>query len=242
MKVRLWHIALFVLAFIGFAIARAPASFFAPSQAGGFSYEQSSGTIWNARFEHARLGPFAASLVTWRLSFNDLIQSRLVADLGFSGAVDGDARLLGNWRGDRRIVVNTMAIDGAPLGDRMMLAGTTRITGLDIHFEEGQCRSAEGAVETDVLARNAAALHWSGPNLTGHAVCAGEVARIDLNGEDGGGSATLSLELRPNGAARWRGALLTSTPEVQAALAAAGFQAAADGRLEATGDLRWLPF
>lgn len=242
MKVRLWHIAVFLIALVVFAGASAPASFFAPRPSETFAYERAGGTVWRARFENVRLGPYDARAMSWRLSPLDLVQGKARLPLTFEdGAIEGEAMLLANWHGDRRIVASSLRLEGAALGS-LHLPGETTIEGLDIFFDGGRCAQAAGSVQSDVLTRAGAALGWPGPPLAGAAVCEGEDGRILLSGVNGlGDQVTVSVDLRGDGAVLWRARVQTTTPEAAAALAAAGFAPDGDGLVK-NGEGRWLPF
>lgn len=244
MSLRFWHVIVFLLALAIFAIARAPAGVFAPQRPGVFTYDRAEGTIWRAHFVGAQFGAYEAGAVDWRLSFVDLLQGKAVADLDFAGgAFRGSVRLLGNWRGDRRIVAEDVTIEGAPLGQTALLAGTTHIRGLDLFFADGRCATALGNVESDVLARNAELFRWRGPNVAGAASCVGEEAVIVLEGGETTDFVHTRLALRANGEGEWRAEARTSRPEVVAALAASGFQRDAEtGVMSAAQEMRWLPF
>lgn len=246
MRIRIWRIALFILALAIFAVARAPASAFVQQQPGVFTYAAAAGPIWNARFERVQVGPYAAREATWRLSLWELVQSRLYADITLAdGAIEGAVRILGNLRGDRRLITHDLVVEGVPLGDGgLMLPGATTLRGVDILFERGRCTQADATVHSDVLQRSAESLNWRGPILRGDARCEGEATLMTLAGvtrNDESVAATLTL--RPDGRGVWRAIVQVADPQVQGALAAAGFQpdATEDGVVR-TGELRWFPY
>jgi Type II secretion system (T2SS), protein N len=224
MSVRAWQLVFFVLALAGFGVAFAPASLVAPSREAGFAYTRAQGTIWNARFEGARLGPFNIGALTWEVSFADLIKGDFKAKLAASGgALTGDATLLADWRGDRRIIAESVALEGAPLSRTQTLAGLTTIQGLDLYFVRGACRSAKGAAKSDVLERNPDVLRWSGPQLAGEAACEGPAARIALEGANGPETVRASVLVHADGAGAWRAEVHSANTDAQIALTAAGF-------------------
>ena len=232
MRLKLWHAAVFVLALVGFAIAYAPAAVFAPRSSAGFSYARAEGTVWRARFEGVRLGPYDAGDLNWRLSALELLNGRLNGEARFrGGAVRGGVRMIANLAGDRRIVAEQLEVDGAPLGT-LMLAGATSARGIDVAFVGGRCHFGQGDLRSDVLSRNAAALSMRGPELSGGGICDGETAKFALAGAQGDAQVRVLLELRPNGEGRWRADAFNATGEAEITAALAGLN----------GELRWFPF
>lgn len=242
MRFRLWHALVFVLALAIFAVARAPAAYFAPQRPGVFTYDSASGTVWRAAFEGVRIGPYQARTMTWRLSPFDLVQGKARLPLTFSqGTIEGEAMLLANWRNDRRLYVSTLRLEGAPLG-AVLAPGETHIRELDVFFDDGNCAAAAGQLESDVLVRAGQALNWPGPPLSGGAVCDGEDALVRLTGTNEAGESVAALMiLSGDGAAQWRISVQTDRPETEAALAAAGFARGPEG-LGRSEEGRWLPF
>ncbi|MGE0597330.1 MAG: type II secretion system protein N [Hyphomonadaceae bacterium] len=246
MKFRLWHIVVFVIALAAFAAARAPIGAFVKERPGLFTYGSASGTVWSGRFTDVALGPYQARTMTWRLSLLELVQSRMYADITFDeGTIRGAVRLLGNLRGDRRLITHDLVVQGVPLGDSgIMLPGDTTLRGVDILFEEGRCTQAAASVHSDVLQRSSESLSWRGPILRGDARCEGDAALVDLAGVTRQDERVAALlDLRPDGSGGWRAMVRTEDPQGRAALAAAGFQVdAAEGGLVRTGELRWFPY
>jgi Type II secretion system (T2SS), protein N len=237
-----WRIIVFVVALVVFAVALMPARALIRPRPGAFSYGGSDGTIWNAHFTDVRLGRLNGGAMSWRLSFRDLTQGKIIARVEFTGGeVTGDATLLGNWHGDRRLVSNGLTLSGAPVSQRLMLPGSTTIANLDIFFRDGRCVRAQGNLFSDVLVRTSSQWRWEGPQLRGAAICAGTVARLDLSGASDSGTVRAGLDLSPNGRGVWRVEVRASRPELAAVLGAAGF-AAEQGGYRLNKDVRWLPF
>lgn len=234
----------FIVALAAFGVARAPAAAFAPQREGQFTYARAQGTIWQARFEQVQLGPYSVDELNWRLSFWGLVQGKAVADVLFSGGdIEGDVQLLANWGGDRRIVAPRISIEGAPIGAGLNLEGTTSGQGVDIFFDAGRCAAAAGAVQSDILARNEAALRWRGPPMSGAASCEGEDAIIAMAGSGTTESVRVLVRLHGDGRAQWRAAMAGAKPEMMAVLAAAGFSADPQSGVQAAGgEMRWTPF
>jgi hypothetical protein len=241
---RWWHFLVFLVVLVVSALAFAPMQVFAPQKPGIMTYEGVNGSIWSARFTQLRLGPFPVGQGQWRLSPIDLVQGRLVGDLGLSGgAVEGKGRILANRRGDRRIAAQSLTLTGLPLGQAGLLPGKTAVTDLDITFQKGQCTIAKGQFNSDVFTQNRSLLGGFGPALSGQARCAGDAAEIPLAGREGETGVAILITLRANGAAQWRASVEGAKPEVVIALAAAGFRPdQGSGALTVSGDMTWLPF
>lgn len=238
-----WRIGVFALALLVFAIARAPASVLMPQRPGVFTYDGVSGTVWDGSFQNVRLGgAYRADQMQWRLMLFDLAQGRVTARLTFAGGdIEGDAMLSRSWRGDRRISAQSLDLTGAPLGDAQ-LAGVTRIRALDITFADGLCANAAGQIESDLLARNAATLNWTGPNLSGAAQCAGDRALVTLDGLGAAEQVKVRVDLLADGAGRWFAEIGSRTQAVQIGLAAAGFSFDPGSEtLSISKDMRWFP-
>jgi hypothetical protein len=228
-----WRGVVFLIALAAAAIAWAPAAVFAPQRPGTFEYAQVSGSVWRARFDAARLGPYRVDGIDWRLSFWDLVQGKLVGDATFSGEARGDVRLMANLDGDRRLIAPDLTLDGLPIGGRR-LDGVIRVTGFDVAFVDGRCVIGAGRIETDALAKAGGQFGFAFGPLAGDARCDGEVARIALASTAPDAHARLDFELRASGVASWRASIVPGTPDKAATLALLGLTAA-------EGDFRWLP-
>jgi hypothetical protein len=240
--IRSWRLIVFLAALAVSAVALAPARLFVRQQPGALTYASADGTIWRARFGGVRFGPFDAGDVAWRLSFKDLVQGKMIARIDMSGGeIVGDAAVLGNWRGDRRLVAHSLHLTGAPVTPTLRLAGVTTVGNLDLLFRDGRCAAAQGALFSDVLVRTSSQWRWQGPQLRGTAICVDEAARLDLSGSSESGSVRAALDLAPDGRGVWRIEVRTSRPEVGVALRAAGFgPGPQDFRL--SREVRWSPF
>jgi hypothetical protein len=243
MKIRLWHIGVFVVALLVSVVAWAPAAFFIPQRPDELTYRRAEGTIWDARLVDLHVGGYTAREATWRLNFADVIRGRAIVPVTLSGGeMDGSLTLLGNVGGDRRLAIQSLRLAGAQLGG-LRLAGETRIEGFDVLFQDGVCARALGRIDSDVLAVGGAELGWAGPPLTGDVACDGEDARVVLSGaNDQGERVDLRILLGRDGAASWRLSVLSEQPETVQLLAAQGFTADfADGSLGYGGEARWFP-
>jgi hypothetical protein len=243
MAARLFRILFVIAVLAAIGIAFAPASLLIPERHGVFTYGRAEGTIWNARFEEARIAELDAGKVNWRLSAPDMLQGRVNAQVTFGGGdVAGDATLIAGLGGDRRLVARRVRIEGAPLGG-MNLEGVTTIDNLDISYAKGRCTAAQGAIVSEIPTKNVARLRWLGPRLSGQAHCAGNAALLTLNGAGEGSTLHSVLELKANGKAVWRAEVSSDRVGGVQALGAAGFRLGRDAKsADARREFRWFPF
>jgi len=244
-KIRIWHIAFFVIALIGFAIARAPASLIVPSREDGLAYSRAEGTIWDGRFVDARLNGVDAGTISYKVSFIKLVRGMVYVDFDMAGgALTGEGlNFRADWRGDRRLIAPNLTLEGAQLGEGLTLAGATQIRGLDLYFSDGACVTASGTLRSDVLSRSAAALNWRGPQLNGEASCRDSAAQLTLLGATGEGDTIQSfIELTPTGEGLWRAFVSTQQPVLRTVLTQRGFAPLGEGpNISLSRNFRWLP-
>lgn len=244
-KIRLWHIAFFVVALVVFAVARAPASLVVPSREGGLAYSRAEGTIWSGRFVEARLNGVDAGTISYKVSLFNLVRGLLDVDFDMEGgALSGEGLTLkADWRGDRRLIAPDVTLQGAQVTEGLALVGATRIEGLDLYFSGGRCVTAAGRLSSDVLARSGAQLGWQGPRLSGEASCRDAAAQLTLIGASSDGDTVQSLiELAPTGEGLWRAFVGTQKPALRAMLEQQGFRQFEGGpNVLLSKDFRWLP-
>jgi len=242
MKIKIWHIAVFILALVIFAMIMAPAAFFVRQQPDSFRFARVSGSIWDGRLDAVEVGPYRAETARWRISALDVIQGKVRAPIDFdSGTIEGRVMLLANVQNDRRIFIPTLRLDGVDLGTQGAWAGEVRISNLDILFINGVCTAAQGAIYSDVFVRAGETLGWAGPPLNGSAVCEGEDAVVSAIGRNAlGEEVNTRVVLRGDGAGSWRVVVRNPQPATAVALAGAGLQAE-DGEFGYGEDLRWFP-
>jgi hypothetical protein len=242
MKIRIWHVIVFVVALVIFAVLMAPAAFFVRQHPGAFTYARVHGSIWNARLEEVQLGPYHAETARWRIAVLDVIQGKVRAPIDFEqGTIQGRVMLLANFSNDRRIFIPTLQLEGVDMGPRGAWPGEVRISNLDIFFEDGVCAAAQGAVYSDVFVRAGETLGWAGPPLNGVAACEGNDAVITVNGRNSAGEQVVGrMLLRGDGSGAWRVAVQGAQPETAAALIGAGLEQG-DGEIGYGEDMRWLP-
>jgi hypothetical protein len=244
MKIKLWHIAVFTLALIVFAVARAPASLVAQQRPGQLTYARAEGTIWSGQLHDVVIGGYRAERASWRLALLDVVQGRAIVPIDFeNGEIEGRVVLLGNIGGDRRIAAQPLRLQGLRLNEGVVLPGETTFYNVDILFEDGRCVRAQGRIVSDAFVQGGQALGWNGPNVEGRPRCEGDLAEILLTGaNEAGERANVRVLLEGDGAASWRVSVLSERRETNAALAAAGFApGVADPVLGYGGDTRWLP-
>ena len=239
--IKLWQVAVFAMALVGFLVVRAPASLIVrPSPS--FTYAEAEGTIWQARFSGARIAGLNAGVMSADVSAMGLVQGKLDMPFSVSGAdLEGRGRILANLEGDRRIVIAHAVLNSAPMGT-IVLSGKTEFRDLDIFFRNGRCSMAQGAASSDVLQRNAAVFGGAAPILTGQAACVGDHAEITMSGSEAGRSYLVTLVLRGDGAGEARAVVGPTPAEVLATLGSMGFSPdPATGGALLRRDFRWLP-
>ncbi len=243
MKIRWWHIIVFVLALIAFGIALAPASLLASRQ-GDLNYQRAEGTIWAGRLHGVQIGDYAVDQVSWTLSFFDVVRGKAVVPVVFEGGdIEGRIVLLGNWHGDRRFAAQNVRLRGLRVGEGLVLSGVTNFHDVDVLFAGGVCTRGQGRIVSDVFRQAGASIGWSGPDVEGRPRCEGDDAVVVLTGaNEAGERVNMRILLAGDGAAAWRVSVVTQRPETLAALREAGFErGAADGALGYGEDTRWLP-
>ncbi|HPN04304.1 MAG TPA: type II secretion system protein N [Hyphomonadaceae bacterium] len=244
MKIRIWHIVIFVIALAVFAIALAPAQLLFRGSEGVLTFHRAEGTIWRATLRQVDLGGLNGGDATVTASLFDLMQGSVVSDIVFAGPdLSGQVRLHAGLNGDRRLEAPILTISGLHAQGFGRVPGATRVTGLDITFRQQVCAAAQGQIDSDVLVKVAEQTGGEAPLLTGNAACMGQIARLTLQGEAAGDSALALLDLSGNGTGSWSVTYRTSKPPLAASLIAAGFmpdeQAAA---FNSKGDMTWLPY
>lgn len=242
MRIKIWHILVFVVALVTFAVAMTPAAFFVRPHPPAFTFASAAGAIWNGRLQEVQVGPYHAEAAHWRISFLDVIQGKIRAPVDFeSGTIEGRVMLLANINNDRRIFIPALRLDGVDLGPRGAWPGEVRISNLDIFFDDGVCQAAQGTVFSDVFLRAGERLGWAGPPLNGSAACEGEDAVVAASGRNAlGEDVSARIVLRGDGSGIWRVSVQNAQPETAIAFAGAGLQAEG-GELGYGEEMRWLP-
>jgi general secretion pathway protein N len=189
----------------------------------GLSAASASGTVWRGELRDAVFGGVRLGNVQMGVSPLSLLTARV--RLGFrSEGVRGALRL-----GPGRIEL--LDIDGVlPLGALAPQAGLDARLGLtdfSLDLRRAACQRAGGEVSLDQI--RLSGLELPGLVLTGAAACAGKDLMVPLRGQAEGVDVQADLRTTPAGAYEARLTLRTTRPEVEAALAAAGYRRTLDG-------------
>ncbi len=237
-----WHIGFFIAALLACSVALAPATLLLPSRASGFSYVAGSGSIWNAKFDGAKVNGLDAGTLHWRIDPGSLLEGGVGVRTSFDGDdLDGDLAVTVAAGGVRRVQSRRLTLRGAPVV-WSGLEGTTSIEGLDLRFNGKTCASAAGALSSDILERNGRLLGGAGPFLNGTAVCSQEEAWLPIEGNAGAERFRAVIVLRPEGALRWQADIIPASLARSTAYAAIGFQPVPDEPyLRQTKEIKWLP-
>jgi Type II secretion system (T2SS), protein N len=242
--IRPWHIIVFVFVLAAGILAFAPARLFLNPQPGNFVWRDVEGTIWQPTLRGARVGELDAGDIRLAISFTDLLFGRVVTDADLAGAdIQGRARLQKGPGGEVRVTSPSLTISGAPLRGFGRLPGSTRLSNIDITLSDRSCRSAQGEIESDALARASESFGNSGPHLAGVVTCEGAVARLAMSGQRDGDVVKALLDLSNNGTGLWSVTYTTDKPEMAATLVAAGIAPETQaGVFASRGTVKWLPF
>ena len=94
----------------------------------------------------------------------------------------------------------------------------------ELTLADGQCTSASGTADTDVLAVNRSSWQWSGPRLSGPVTCEDGSVVIAMTGRDGTGSVDATFRISPSGPYRTEITLTSPDPRASTFLPLFGFQ------------------
>ena len=190
----------------------------------GLAAREAEGSIWLGVLKEAQLGPVPLGDVRARLNILPLLIGRARLSLSrdepdghFEGAVSvsrhsfGLEDMTGQFRtGTLFAPVQISALD---------------LDDVSVHFDNGQCESAEGRVRATASGEIAGI---SVPNgLAGDARCAEGALLLPLTGQAGLGQ--LNLSIRADGAYRIDLIVRQADPTLVPRLTAAGFQPSAEG-------------
>jgi len=191
---------------------------------GGLAAREATGSIWLGMLKEAQLGPVPLGDVRARLNMLPLLLGRARLSLSrdapdghFEGAVSvsrysfGVEDMTGQFR--TGLLFAPVPIVGLDLDD------------VSVHFDNGQCESAEGRVRATASGEIAGIPVPSG--LAGDARCAEGALLLPLAGQAGVGQ--LNLSIRADGAYRIDLIVRQADPTLVPRLTAAGFQPSAEG-------------
>jgi general secretion pathway protein N len=190
----------------------------------GLAAREASGSIWLGMLKEAQLGPVPLGDVRARLNILPLLigrarlsLSRDAPDGHFEGAVSVSRHSFGfeDMTGQLRTgpLFAPVPISALELDD------------VSVHFDNGQCESAEGRVRATVSGDLAGIALPGG--LAGDVRCAEGALLVPLAGQAGLGQ--LNLSLRADGSYRIDLILRQADPTLAPRLAAAGFLPSAEG-------------
>lgn len=244
MTIRIWHIVLFVIALIISAIALAPAQLLFRGSEGVLIFQRAEGTIWHATLRSVDLGGLDGGDTSVRVSALGLLQGSVVIDVEFAGRdLSGAVRVSSGFNGNRRVQTPSLSVSGIRAQGFGRTPGVTRLTNIDLSFTQQACAAATGEVASDVLVKIAEQTGGQAPPLTGSITCAGQFARLVLQGDAGGDSASALLDLAGSGTGTWSVTYRTSQPQLAATLIAAGFMPEGQGgAFNSKGEVTWLPY
>lgn len=217
---------IFGVVFFGFLVAGLPlnvvAGFF--GSRAGLWFEDVSGTVWNGTFRNAALG--GRRLGTLNLSFNPLYLAlgRIHLEFSFDGP-DGVGRgILESGLGSYVALRDaTMRVRVENVPSTLDLSGTVSLDAVSLILDGGVCRTAQGGVTTDILARNAATLGWEGPMLEGTIECRDGALHVPVAGSRGSESVSIEASLFADRRYEARVAVTTEDPKLLQVLPASGF-------------------
>ena len=189
----------------------------------GLSAAAASGTVWRGRLTDAAFRGVRLGDAEVGVSPLSLLAARV--RLGFSSELAHGALRLGPGR------VELLDIEGvlplAALAPQAGLSARVGLADLDLDLRRSECQRAGGQVSLDQI--SLAGLELPGLVLTGTAACAGKDLVVPLRGQAEGVDVQADLRTNPVGAYQVELTLRTTRPEVEAALAAAGYRRTLDG-------------
>ncbi|HTU13350.1 MAG TPA: type II secretion system protein N [Allosphingosinicella sp.] len=191
----------------------------------GLAAREAEGSLWFGRLREAQFGPVILGDIDARLNVLPLFLGRarlsLHRDAESGGAFDGAVLVTRHSFGleDLTGQLRTGALFG-PLP-----IATLDLTDVSVHFEGGQCESAEGQVRAGLAADVAGLALPSG--LSGAVRCQGGAVQLPLAGQSGMEQVNISIEA----SGRWRAEVIVrpTDPVTIQRLTAAGFAPGAGG-------------
>jgi len=190
----------------------------------GLAAREATGSLWLGMLREAQLGPVPLGDVRARLNMLPLLLGRARLSLSrdapdgrFEGALSVSRHSVGleDMTGSFRtgavfapVPINALALDD-----------------VSVHFDNGQCESAEGRVRATVAGEMAGLPLPAG--LAGNLRCAEGALLVPLASQGGAGQVNLSI--RADGSYRLDLVIRQADPALVPRLAAAGFQPSAEG-------------
>ena len=119
------------------------------------------------------------------------------------------------------------------------MGGTVDLAIGHLAWDSGGCTAAQGTARTTLLSVGFPQYNWSGPTLAGPLSCADGSLRIDMEGDDGTTSATVSVTVSPDGTTASEMTITTPDPGAEFVLAPLGFRSAGPERYALAETGRW---
>lgn len=216
-------------AFIGFAVAGAPARlvYDIAARPAGIEAGMVTGTVWNASARRVRAGGVALHHVEARLRPAPLLTGRAVFDVVVTDpALRGDGRVALSARGVTfEDMAGALALETIPaLAAADLPAGESARLQIDrlVLDAGGACLEAQGRVTSAALVSAGEQYGADLPVLLADLTCAGEDVALDFSGRNESLALSGRVRLLPAGP-RWRIEALTDERDIIAALSLMGF-------------------
>jgi general secretion pathway protein N len=221
LKRTVFFIAVFAFSLVALIPLRVAVGWFGVE---GLAAREASGSIWLGMLKEAQLGPVPLGDVRARLNMLPLLLGRARLSLS-QGGPDG------HFDGAVSVSRHSFGIDDMTGQFRTgTLFAPVPISALDlddvsVHFDNGQCESAEGRVRATASGELAGIPLPVG--LAGNLRCAEGALLLPLASQ--GGAGQLNLSMRADGSYRLDLIVRQADPLLVPRLAAAGFQPSAEG-------------
>ncbi|MGX6646600.1 type II secretion system protein N [Maricaulaceae bacterium MS644] len=234
-------------AFIGFAVAGAPARlvYDVAARPAGIEAGMVTGTVWNASARRVRAGGLALSHVEARLRPAPLLTGRAVFDVSVADpALRGAGRVTLSGGGARfEDAAGVVALDAiSALAAADLPAGESARVEIErlVLDGAGACLEAEGRVTSAALVSVGERYGAQLPMLTGDLTCDGETVALLVSGRSD--ALVLSGRVRlPTAGPRWRIEARTAERDIIAALSLMGFDQQGEGFIAEGGSQETAP-
>jgi len=221
LKRTVFFLAVFAFSLVALVPLRVAVGWFGVS---GLAAREATGSIWLGMLREAQLGPVPLGDVRARLNLLPLLLGRARLSLAHD-APDG------HFEGALSVSRHSFGVEDMNGQFRTgVLFAPVPITAFDldgvtVHFDNGQCESAEGRVRATASGELAGLPVPAG--LAGNLRCAEGALLLPLASQSGTGQ--VNLAIRADGSYRLDLVLRQSDPTLVPRLAAAGFQPSSEG-------------
>jgi hypothetical protein len=217
---------IFLACLVLFLIAGAPLSAVAGFAAGEerFTYERTSGTIWDGALHGVRVGDHSIGDLALELNPFHLVFGRLRYGFSFRGRGNEGRGIAEIGLGSHFALRDTTArlqIERTP--SNREIAGTVSLGAVTLVVDDKGCRLAEGTVLTDILMHSVQDLEWRGPELAGILECREGILRIPFSGVREREAVNVEAEFFPDRRYHARIRLETENPNLSEILPLFGF-------------------